>query len=94
MIIISLLVNFPLSGIAVGKDGTVYFVDGTVIRKITTDGTIHAFLGTPGIQGPLRLPQCRGTMAFSQVSTEVMDMLTGRASLEREKIILDDDKFL
>ncbi|XP_030836336.1 teneurin-3-like isoform X2 [Strongylocentrotus purpuratus] len=77
-------------GIAVGKDGTVYFVDGTVIRKITTDGTIHAFLGTPGIQGPLRLPQCRGTMAFSQVKLQFPTELAVNP-LDDSVYVADDD---
>ncbi|XP_072171357.1 teneurin-3-like [Diadema setosum] len=77
-------------GIAVSKDGTVYLVDGTSIRKITTDGIIRSFLGTPGIQGPLRLPRCRGTMSFDQVKLQWPTEIAVNP-LDDSVYVVDDD---
>ena len=54
------------AGIAVGRDGTVYFVDGTIIRKIK-DGIISTVVGSHSQIGPARLPKCSDSMSFDQV---------------------------
>ncbi len=56
-----------MPGIAINKDGTIYFVDGSVIRMITKDGSINTFLGTPSVIGPARVPRCLTTMSIDKV---------------------------
>ncbi|XP_077984531.1 teneurin-3-like [Glandiceps talaboti] len=57
-------------GLTVSQDGTIYFVDGFVIRQITVDGIISTYLGDHGIidrQIPLK---CDETMTFDDVKLE------------------------
>ncbi|XP_038057022.1 teneurin-3-like isoform X1 [Patiria miniata] len=56
-------------GIAVGRDGTIYFVDGTVVRKIQ-DGIITTVVGSHTWVGPTRLPKCSDSMSFDQVKLQ------------------------
>ena len=58
----------PPPGIAVSKDGTIYFVDGTVIRQVKKDGSISTFLGTPSVIGSSRVPRCLTTMPIDKVN--------------------------
>ena len=51
-----------------GRDGAIYFVDGTVVRKIL-DGIISTVVGSHTLVGPTRLPKCTHTMSFDQVRT-------------------------
>ncbi|XP_022084804.1 teneurin-3-like isoform X2 [Acanthaster planci] len=56
-------------GIAVSRDGTIFFVDGTVVRKIQ-DGVISTVVGSHTWVGPTRLPKCSDTMSFDQVKLQ------------------------
>ncbi|XP_062341689.1 teneurin-1 isoform X1 [Osmerus eperlanus] len=56
-------------GIAVDKEGLVYFVDGTMIRKINGEGVISTVIGSNGLTSTQPL-SCDSRMDISQVRLE------------------------
>ena len=67
---LSLLFSFyPLAptGIAVDKNGLIYFVDGTTIRKVDQNGIISTFLGSNDLTSARPLT-CDNSMDVNQVT--------------------------
>lgn len=66
------LLLFPSSylmatGIAVDKNGLIYFVDGTTIRKVDQNGIISTFLGSNDLTSARPLT-CDNSMDINQVT--------------------------
>lgn len=59
----------PLTGIAVDKNGLIYFVDGTVIRRVDQSGVITTVLGSNDLASARPL-SCDAVMDIQQVGTE------------------------
>lgn len=55
------------TGIAVDKNGLIYFVDGTTIRKVDQNGIISTFLGSNDLTSARPLT-CDNSMDINQVS--------------------------
>lgn len=64
-----LMFSFPLTGIAVDKNGLIYFVDGTVIRRVDQSGVITTILGSNDLASARPLG-CDAVMDIQQVGTE------------------------
>ena len=60
---------FCLSGIAVDKNGLMYFVDATMIRKVDQNGIISTLLGANDLTA-VRPLSCDASMDVSQVGRE------------------------
>lgn len=58
---------FLFSGIAVDKNGLMYFVDATMIRKVDQNGIISTLLGANDLTA-VRPLSCDSSMDVSQVS--------------------------
>ncbi|XP_030224300.1 teneurin-3 isoform X5 [Gadus morhua] len=56
-------------GIAVDRNGLIYFVDGTTIRKVDQNGIISTFLGSNDLTSPRPLT-CDSSMDINQVILE------------------------
>lgn len=56
-------------GIAVDKNGLIYFVDGTVIRKVDQNGIISTLLGSNDLASARPL-SCDSVMDVHQVKSE------------------------
>lgn len=56
-------------GIAVDKNGLIYFVDGTVIRKVDPNGIISTLLGSNDLASARPL-SCDSVMDIHQVKSE------------------------
>ncbi len=79
------LILFPFSpsylmstGIAVDKNGLIYFVDGTTIRKVDQNGIISTFLGSNDLTSARPLT-CDNSMDINQVTythTSARQLLT------------------
>lgn len=54
------------TGIAVDKNGLIYFVDGTTIRKVDQNGIISTFLGSNDLTSARPLT-CDSSMDINQV---------------------------
>ncbi|MEQ2183823.1 Teneurin-3 [Goodea atripinnis] len=54
-------------GIAVNKNGLIYFVDGTTIRKVDQNGIISTFLGSNDLTSARPLT-CDSSMDINQVT--------------------------
>lgn len=64
---------FPSKGIAVDKNGLMYFVDATMIRKVDQNGIISTLLGANDLTA-VRPLSCDSSMDVSQVRRRgVMD---------------------
>ena len=59
-----------LSGIAVDKNGFIYFVDGTMIRKVDRNGIISTLLGSNDLTSARPLT-CDTSMHIRQVRQEL-----------------------
>ena len=59
-----------LSGIAVDKNGFIYFVDGTMIRKVDRNGIISTLLGSNDLTSARPLT-CDTSMHIRQVKQEL-----------------------
>lgn len=59
--------SLPL-GITVDKHGFIYFVDGTMIRKIDENGVITTIIGSNGLTSTQPL-SCDSGMDITQVNT-------------------------
>lgn len=59
------------TGIAVGKNGLIYFVDGTTIRKVDQNGIISTFLGSNDLTSARPLT-CDNSMDINQVTSTQM----------------------
>lgn len=55
------------TGIAVDKNGLIYFVDGTTIRKVDQNGIISTFLGSNDLTSARPLT-CDNSMDINQVT--------------------------
>lgn len=71
--VISLLFSFP--GITVDKFGLIYFVDGTMIRRIDQNGIISTMLGSNDLTSARPL-SCDSAMDISQVPKLVSNQKT------------------
>lgn len=60
---------FP-PGIAIDRNGLIYFVDGTVIRKVDQNGIISTLLGSNDLASARPL-SCDSVMDVHQVKTDV-----------------------
>lgn len=58
--------SFALTGIAVDKNGLMYFVDATMIRKVDQNGIISTLLGANDLTA-VRPLSCDSSMDVSQV---------------------------
>ena len=56
----------PPPGIAVDRNGLIYFVDGTTIRKVDQNGIISTFLGSNDLTSARPLT-CDSSMDINQV---------------------------
>lgn len=74
LFVISLL--FSCLGITVDKFGLIYFVDGTMIRRIDQNGIISTMLGSNDLTSARPL-SCDSVMDISQVSKHVSNQKTG-----------------
>ena len=63
-----LLLSYVMStGIAVDKNGLIYFVDGTTIRKVDQNGILSTFLGSNDLTSARPLT-CDNSMDINQVT--------------------------
>lgn len=60
------------TGIAVDKNGLIYFVDGTMIRKVDRNGIISTVLGSNDLTSARPLT-CDTSMHISQVPCRVLN---------------------
>lgn len=68
--------TLPLcAGITVDKHGFIYFVDGTMIRKIDENGVITTIIGSNGLTSTQPL-SCDSGMDITQVSTRFSCVVT------------------
>ena len=58
------------SGIAINKDGVLYFADGVNIRMIDTDGVISTVIGHQGQPEQWRPLLCEGTVEVEKVNND------------------------
>ena len=58
-----------MAGIAVDKNGLMYFVDATMIRKVDQNGIISTLLGANDLTS-VRPLSCDSSMDVSQVATQ------------------------
>lgn len=79
------LISFPLPGIAVDKTGLIYFVDGTVIRRIDHSGVITTVLGSNDLASARHL-SCDAVMDVQQVKDSIVPQ--GRIKSDTLQIIL------
>ena len=61
--------SLALTGIAVDKNGLMYFVDATMIRKVDQNGIISTLLGANDLTA-VRPLSCDSSMDVSQVRRE------------------------
>lgn len=73
------------TGIAVDKNGLMYFVDATMIRKVDQNGIISTLLGANDLTA-VRPLSCDSSMDVSQVR-----QLGERAEETRDDSVMDDD---
>lgn len=74
------------TGITVDKNGLIYFVDGTTIRKVDQNGIISTFLGSNDLTSARPLT-CDNSMDINQVTythTSAPQLLNLRVCLHRE----------
>ncbi|XP_006815600.1 teneurin-3-like [Saccoglossus kowalevskii] len=57
-------------GLTISSDGSIYFIDGSVIRMINTDGIISTYMGSHDTIDSPRPFRCQGTMTFDEVQLE------------------------
>lgn len=74
-----------LTGIAVDKNGLMYFVDATMIRKVDQNGIISTLLGANDLTA-VRPLSCDSSMDISQVR-----QLGGSVGETRVDGVIDDD---
>lgn len=68
MPVVTLFSPSPHAGITVDKHGFIYFVDGTMIRKIDENGVITTIIGSNGLTSTQPL-SCDSGMDITQVGT-------------------------
>lgn len=73
------------TGIAVDKNGLMYFVDATMIRKVDQNGIISTLLGANDLTA-VRPLSCDSSMDVSQVR-----QLGESAEETRDDSVMDDD---
>ncbi len=61
---------FSVSGVAINKDGVVYFADGANIRVIHLDGTITTMIGSQGQPTHFSPLPCESEISIHDVSKE------------------------
>jgi hypothetical protein len=66
---------FPTPGITVDKFGLIYFVDGTMIRRIDQNGIISTLLGSNDLTSARPL-SCDSVMDISQVRFYLLEPWT------------------
>ncbi|XP_071950673.1 teneurin-3-like isoform X2 [Antedon mediterranea] len=80
-------------GISVANDGTVYFIDGNIIRMISPDGVMGTFLGSHNLLTAPRAFACDRSMSFDEVSlNQPTEMSINR--LDNSLYVVDDDVVL
>lgn len=67
--------SFFHPGITVDKHGFIYFVDGTMIRKIDENGVITTIIGSNGLTSTQPL-SCDSGMDITQVDTWFSSVVT------------------
>lgn len=80
-----MVVISPLTGIAVDKNGLMYFVDATMIRKVDQNGIISTLLGANDLTA-VRPLSCDASMDVSQVR-----WVGGREQVMKVDGMIDDD---
>ena len=60
--------SFSRSGIAINKDGVIYFADGANIRTVDRSGTIRTIIGDQDQPGEWKPMPCHQAVKFEDVS--------------------------
>ncbi|XP_033098929.1 teneurin-3-like isoform X2 [Anneissia japonica] len=80
-------------GITVANDGSVYFVDGNIIRMISPDGVISTHLGSHSLLTAPRAFACDRSMSFEEVNlNQPTEMSINR--IDNSLYVVDDDVVL
>lgn len=84
--LLMLICSFP-TGITVDRHGFIYFVDGTMIRKIDENAVIATVIGSNGLTSTQPL-SCDSGMDITQVGTTGFQVLLSFGIMEMDNNFL------
>ena len=65
-----------IAGIAINKDGIIYFADGANIRMIDKDNKVHTVIGQQGQPKEWKPIPCEGVISVDKVRLTISNLLS------------------